>query len=443
MYRNMWNDRMESIAPSAQRTLERTNLARQLEYVYANSPLYKRRFGEAGVKPGDIRDADDLSRLPLTTKADLRESQEREPPFGDYLAAPRESVIRVHRTSGSTGRFLYTALTKDDIEQTNECGARAFWAGGLRPHHSVVHCLNYSLWMGGYTDHSNLETTGATVLPFGVGSSRQLIRLIHEARVDVLSSTPSYPGVLEEVVREELGIEPAELGLKLGLFGGEPALENPDFKGRLEQTWGMRASNANYGLSEVMCNFAATCDRSDELHFMGQGSLLAELIDPSSSEEMPLEEGKTGELVLTNLAKEAQPLVRYRTNDLVTVLGVGPCGCARTGFRFRIIGRTDDMVHVKGVNVFPSGIANVLQGLAPSVTGEFQVVLTHLGPYDRLDIRVEHGAEVGPDEMQALKLKIERQIREHLSASAEVELVAPNSIARTDTGKATRVLKEF
>lgn len=443
MYRKMWNEEMEAIAPGAQRALEQAALARQLEYVYARSPFYRRKFREAGLAPGEIRDAEELCRLPFTTKAELRESQEREPPWGDFLAAPRESVIRVHRTSGSTGKFLYTALTAGDIRQTNECGARAFWAGGLRPHHTVVHCLNYCLWMGGYTDHSNLEATGATVIPFGARNSRQLVRVIQEARVDALSSTPSYPNYLEGIVREELGIEPIALGLRLGLFGGEPALEDPAFRQRLEETWGMRASNANYGMSDVLCNFASVCDEVQELHFLGQGALLAQLIDPWTGEDLAPEAGSRGELVLTHLAREAQPLVRYRTRDMVEIRGTSPCRCGRTGFRFRVIGRSDDMLHVKGINVFPSGIAEVLNALVPGVTGEFQVVLTHPAPYDHLDIRVEHGEGIRPGEMEALRRKIEGKLQETLTFGARVVLVPPQSISRTEMGKAVRVVREF
>ena len=438
MNRSMWNAEVETIGEAEQTAMERDKLARQIDYVYSESPFYRSKLDGAGLVPRDVRGRQDLPRLPFTTKAELRESQEREPPFGDYLASSRELVTTVHRSSGSTGKFIYTVLTDRDMEQTNECGARAFWAAGLRPRHTVVHCLNYSLWMGGFTDHRNLATTGASVVPFGVGDSRRLVRTIGELGVDAISCTPSYPSRLAGVVRDELGIDPSELGLELGLFGGEPGIEDVGFKARMEETWGFKARNANYGMAEVLCNFASVCDEADELHFLGQGAVLAELIDPSSMEVLPIEAGASGEIVLTNLDREAQPLVRYRTRDLIGVMGTGPCTCGRTGFRFRVTGRSDDMLHVSGINVFPSGIAEVLNTLAPDVNGEFQVVVSGPGPYDSLDILVEsdHGAD-------SLRVRIEDEIRHALSCRANVQLVSPGTVPQSAVGKAVRVVRNL
>ena len=442
MYSTIWNAQMEAITPSDQRVMEQDKLSRQLDYVYAMSPFYQRKFQQVNLTPDCIRSPEDLAQLPFTTKAELYESQVRYSPFGDYLAAPRESVMTIHRTSGSTGRFIYTALSKKDMDQTNECGARAFWAAGLRPHHTVVHCLNYTLWAGGYTDHRNLEKTGATVVPFGVGNSSQLVRVIQDLKIDAISSTPPYPNRLENVVREELGIEPAELGLKLGLFGGEPGLEIPSLRKRIEETWGIRASNANYGMSDALSNFASVCDEANELHFQGQGAVVAQTLDPSTGEDIPIEEGVTGELVLTNLDREAQPLIRYRTRDLIKILGVKPCRCGRTGFRFIVVGRSDDMLQVKGINVFPSGIAEVLNSMVPEVTGEFQVVLGHPGPYDALDILVESERSNGP-EIAALRRHVESEIKRTLTFTATVKLVPRGSIPATEVGKMIRVVKRF
>ncbi|MBW2096706.1 MAG: phenylacetate--CoA ligase family protein [Deltaproteobacteria bacterium] len=443
MERKYWNPEMETLPPGEQRRLEQEKLLRQLEYVAAKSEMYRRKWSEAGTGLNDINGVQDLAKMPFTTKAELRESQERRPPFGDFLACAPEDISRVHRTSGATGRFIYTALTKADLDLTHDCGARSFWSAGLRPHHRVIHCLNYQLWMGGVTDHVNLETTGATVFPFGVGNSRQLVRVIREAGINAISSTPSYPKYLEQVVRDELGIEPRELGLALGLFGGEPGLDNPVYRKRIEDTWGMTAQNANYGVSDVLCNFAAVCEDNYQLHFLGTGALLFQLIDPESGEDLPMEEGVMGEMVLTHLAKEAQPLVRYRTSDLLEVLGVGPCACGRTGPRFRVIGRADNMLHVKGINVFPNGVARVLESMVPDVTGEFQIVLSHPSPYTHLDITVEQGEKIRPEETEGLKRKVIARLKEELNFKASVTLVPPGSIERTEMGKAIRVLRTY
>jgi len=443
MERAMWNPELETISPSDQKKLEQTKLMDQIQYVFANSTMYQKNYRQAGIALKDITCVQDLAKLPFTTKTDLRESQLRMPPYGDFLAATTDLVNRVHRTSGATGQFIYTALSHNDIKITNDCGARAFWAAGLRPHHRVVHCLNYCLWMGGYTDHSNLELTGATVFPFGVGNSRKQVRVIRDAGISVISSTPSYPAYLEDVVRDELGIEPKDLGLRLGLFGGESGLENPSYRGRIADTWGMQPQNANYGVSDVLCNFASVCSENYQLHFLAQGALLAQLIDPVTGKDLSIEEGTRGEMVLTHLEKEAQPLVRYRTSDILEILGTGPCRCGRTGFRFRVVGRSDDMLNVKGINVFPNGISQVIEKMVPDLNGEFQIVLDHPSPYTSLNITVEHGAGINPDKNDVIAKKLEQKIKKVLFFTAKVKLVAPQSIKRTEMGKAVRVIRRY
>ncbi|MDC3237284.1 phenylacetate--CoA ligase family protein [bacterium] len=443
MEQTMFNPDMESISEQDQKKMEKSLLLEQIEYVYEYSKMYRDKFAEAGITKDRIRSVKDLALLPFTTKKELRNSQKKLSPYGDFLATDFEKINRVHRTSGTTGSFIYTALTKQDLDQTHNCGARAFWAAGLRPHHRVIHCLNYCMWMGGYTDHANLETTGATVIPFGVGNSKQLIRVIKDMGINVISSTPSYPKYLEKVVKSEFNMNPVELGLELGLFGGEPGLENPVYRKRIETTWGMKAQNANYGVSDVLCNFASVCKENYKLHFLGQGALLLQLINPVTMEDIPITQGAVGEMVLTHLKKEAQPLVRYQTSDLMEILETGPCECGRTGFRFRIVGRADDMLHVKGINVFPNGIAMVLEDMIPEVTGEFQIILDHPSPYTGLDIKVEYGAHITPDKMSNLKSMIESKIKETLNFKGVVKLVKPESIERTKMGKARRVIRNF
>ena len=437
-----WDEAMETIAPGALRELEDRLVRDAASYVWDRSPFYHAKFREAGVTPQQITGARDLPRLPFTSKAELRSSQEAHPPFGAHTAVPVQEVVRVHRTSGSTGRPLYIAMTRRDAHITNECGARAFWAAGLRPDHAVVHCLNYCLWLGGYTDHSTLEHTGAAVVPFGVGHSDLLVRTIRDLGVTAISCTPSYMAVLARVVRDELRIEPRELGLRLGLFGGEPGMAIPGVRHALQETWGMAAKDANYGMSDALSNFAAECDARPELHFLGQGAILCQLIDPERERDKEIAAGESGEFVFTTLGREGQPLLRYRSGDVVTIVGTDACECGRTGFRFRVLGRSDDMLIVKGINVFPSAVETILADLRPELTGAFRILLPKPNPLDVLSILAEHGEAVAPDHLPGLRAKVEGRLREFLSARAEVELVAPNSLPGFES-KAKRLVKLY
>lgn len=433
---------METIAPAALRALEDRLVREAARRVAARSPFYQAKLREAGLTARDLGGAADLRRLPFTTKAELRRSQEEHPPFGSYTAVPARQIARVHRTSGSTGRPLYVALTRRDLRTTNDCGARAFWAVGLRPGHVVVHCLGYCLWMGGYTDHGSLERTGATVVPFGVGHSRLLVRTVRDLGVTAISCTPSYMTVLARVVREELDIEPRQLGLRLGLYGGEPGMAIPGTRRAIEETWGLVARDANYGMSDTLSNFAAECEDRPELHFLGQGAILCQLVDPERGADLELAEGATGEFVFTTLGREAQPLLRYRSGDVVRILGTGPCACGRTGFRFRVLGRSDDMLIVRGVNVFPAAVESVLAELRPDLTGAFEILLPHPSPLDFLHVRAEHGAAVPAQALPALRARAEARLRDLLGARAEVELVAPETLPRFE-GKARRLVRLY
>src|SRR6185437_6211953 len=324
---------------------------RQRDYVAARSPLHRRAW--QGAAPPLSLAA--LPELPLIDKEMLRQSQREHPPFGDYLAAPAESIARIHRTSGTTGTAMNLALSARDALETAVVGGRAQSAAGLGPGHRVVHCLNYRLWMGGFTDHTTLEATGATVIPFGVGETQLLIRTILELGITAISCTPSYPAVLERVIADHFpGMRPRDLNLQLGLFGGEAGVDDPEFRRRMESSWGMQVRNANYGVSDVFCNFAGQSEQDNDLHFMALDVLHPELIEPESGRVLPWKEGERGELVLTHVSRECQPLVRFRTGDIVMLTGTGRARCGRTAPRFRVVGRSDDMVVVRGVKAFPT-----------------------------------------------------------------------------------------
>jgi len=416
--------------------LQRERWSAQAAFVADRSPFFRRLWG-AKAPPRDLAG---LGELPLSDKAMLRESQARHPPFGDYLAIAPERVNRVHRTSGTTGQAMNIALTEADARQTAQVGARAQRAAGLGPGHRVVHCLNYRLWIGGYTDHASLEATGATVVPFGVGASEQLVRTIRELAITAISCTPSYPVVLERVIAECFpGLAPRDLGLELGLFGGEAGLDDPNFRARLEGTWGFKARNANYGVSDAFCNFAGQCEQNGDLHFVALDVLFPELIEPGGTAPRPWREGEEGELVLTHLAREAQPLVRFRTGDIVILTGTGPCACGRGAPRFRVIGRADDMVVVRGVNVFPTAVAAVVNAF-PGLSGEYRVVLDGPGPYHVLPLEVERAQHARADET-ATPEAIAAAIKRDIGASARVTILPPESLPRSE-GKTRRVIRK-
>ncbi len=441
MERLYWNEEMETMQPAALRKLENKYLRTQLDYVWKCSAFYQAKFAEAGVKREAIRDVADLPLLPFTEKDECRRNQLEHPPFGSYLATSLEEVIRAHKTSGTTGRALYVPLTRNDRNLMNECAARSYWASGLRPSDMVVHCLNYRLWVGGFSDHEGLETTGATVVPFGVGQTAMLIQTIRELGINAISATPSYMLPLSEAVLEQ-GLNPRDLGLRKGFFGSEPGMSEPSVRARMEETWGMRAMDANFGMADILSIMGSECEYRQGLHFHAQGAVAVELIEPETGTPLTLTEGVKGELVYTHLLKEAQPLVRYRAHDVVHILGTGPCACGRTSFRFRILGRSDDMLQVRGVNIFPTGVGNTLAYLSDQLSGEFQIIVDHPPPHQYLRVRVELAQDLAPDRAGDLPQKIIQALREQLHFRAEPDLVPYGTIPRTEQ-KARRVIKVY
>lgn len=407
----------------------------QAAYVQTASPLHRRAWG----RKSPPKSLAGLAELPLIDKEMLRRSQHAAPPFGDYLAASETAITRIHRTSGTTGTAMNLALSVRDAQETAVVGGRAQAAGGLGPGHRVVHCLNYRLWMGGFTDHATLEATGATVVPFGVGDTQLLLRTIRELGITAISCTPSYPAVLEQVIAEHHpGLKPRDLGLRLGLFGGEAGLDDPQFRQRLETVWGFEVRNSNYGVTDVFCNFAGQSAVDNDLHFMALDVLQPELIDPASGAVLTWQEGQQGELVLTHLSRQCQPLVRFRTGDIILLTGTGKARCGRTAPRFRVVGRSDDMVVVRGINAFPTQVAAVIHQF-PALSGEYRIVLDGGGPYDLLPVEAELALGVVPTEGMAAD--IERRIKRDIGVSARVTLLAFNSLPRTE-GKTRRVIRE-
>jgi phenylacetate-CoA ligase len=424
----LFDPEFEQITERELRSVQEAAWSSQWAYLSERSRFYRAKFGRLPAK----LELDDLAQLPTTTKDELRESQQHHPPLGEYVTCDEKSVVRLHRTSGTTGVPLNLGATQRDARTIARVGARAFFAAGLRPTDRVVHCLNYCIWTGGLTDHFSLEATGAMAIPFGVGNTRRLVDTIKQLKITAISCTPSYPSLLEKELREATGEDPRSLNLRLALFGGEPGLDNPAFRQALEQTWGFQARNANYGLSEVLSQFAGQCEATSDLHFHAGDAVFAELIDSNTHERIAIEPGATGELVCTNLSRECQPLVRYRTNDRILVTAVDRCECGRTSWRFRVTGRSDEMFNVRGVNVFPTAVQQVLLRHPRLTSGQFRIHLHGAGPYDRIDLRVETGREGEVQDTAVAARTLEAAIRDTIGASAVVSMVPFESLPRTE-----------
>jgi phenylacetate-CoA ligase len=353
-----FDERIETMPPAWTRRLEEERLAEQVSRCYDRSPFYRRKLEEAGVRPEHVERLEDLAALPFTTKEELRASQAETPPYGDYVCVDGIEIVRMHLSSGTTGKPLVMPYTERDVATSAEVGARAFWAAGVRPDDTLLHCLSYSFYTGGISDHAALEATGAAMIPVGLGQSARVLELWRDLRPTALFSTITYPVHLAETAAER-GLDPRALGLAKLVVTGEPGGQIAATRRRLEELWGAEVGDT-YGLSEVWGTLAGECEDRDGLHFSGQDATLVELIEPESGEQVQVEEGARGELVFTHLYREAAPLIRFRSRDVAEILGVD-CPCGRTGFRFRVVGRSDDMFRVRGVNVFPSAVEELMR----------------------------------------------------------------------------------
>jgi phenylacetate-CoA ligase len=412
--------------------LERLQVERLREAVAraGRTRFYREALARAGLDPARIRSLDDVRRLPFTVKDDFR----RNYPLG-LLAVPREEIARIHGSSGTTGRPTFVAYTRRDLETWAGLCARFLVAGGLRPEHTVHVAFGYGLFTGGFGLHYGIERVGAAVVPAAGGNTPRQVALLRDLDPEVLVCTPSYALHIAEVARAE-GLRANDLALEVGHFGGEPWTE--EMRGEIERALGILAFN-NYGLSEVMGpGVSGECHARRGMH-VSEDHFLVECIHPESLEPVP--DGEVGELVFTTLTKEAMPVLRYRTRDLAT-LDRSPCPCGRTGVRMgRVVGRSDDMFIVRGVNVFPSQIEEALlrvEGTAP----HYLIELSRPGTLDEAVVKVEIRASEFSDEMRQmveLRDRIDREIHAVTGIRMTVELVAPNALIRSE-GKARRVV---
>jgi phenylacetate-CoA ligase len=402
-----------------------------IEWVYDRVPFYKQRFDKIGLKPHHIKTLKDIEHIPFTTKSDLRDNY----PFGMF-AVQMDDIVRIHASSGTTGKPTVVGYTHNDIEMWAELMARALTSAGVHKGDILQNAYGYGLFTGGLGIHYGAEKLGAAVIPMSGGNTQKQVMLMQDFGTTVLTCTPSYALNIVEVARE-MGVKRSSLRLKAGVFGAEPWTEN--MRKEIEEKLEIDAIDI-YGLSEIMGpGVAVEClEGKNGLHLY-EDHFLPEVIDPEKLQ--PAAYGEKGELVITTLTKEAIPLVRYRTRDLTT-LNADHCVCGRTTLRMgRITGRTDDMLIIRGVNVFPSQIESVILKI-DGVEPYYQLIVDRDGPLDTLEVRVEVNDRIPFDEIKVLETmerKIEHDIKDYLGVNARVKLVEPKGIERS-AGKAVRVI---
>ena len=427
----VWNPACECLPRKELEALQLARLKKVVKTAWNKVPYYRAKMEAAGVAPKDIRTLADLAKLPFTTKDDLRRCF----PYGAF-AVPMERIVRIHASSGTTGQATVVGYTKRDMATWSELMARLQTAAGMTAHDIVQIAFGYGFFTGGLGHHYGVETVGAAVLPVSSGKSERQIQIMKDYGSTALICTPSYGMYLAELI-EKMGAR-KDLRLRLGLFGGEAWTDA--MRRALQQRLGVFATD-NYGLSEVMGpGVSCECVEQHGLH-LAEDHFLSELIDPVTGDPATDPAGSGGELVLTTLTKEAIPVVRYRTRDLCSFLP-GACPCGRTGRRMsKVSARSDDMLIIRGVNVYPQQIEAALlaiEGVAP----HYQIVVSRAGALDELEVLVEVGESLFFDEMQkqqAMKEKIERRLETELAVHAKVRLVEPGSTPRSE-GKAVRVV---
>ena len=419
---------IETAEPETIKALQLEKLRLQLDYVLNHSPFYQTKFGEIGFHPADIKTLKDLAGLPFTTKEDIRSSQAEYPPLGNHVAASMESIIRIHSSSGTTGTPSFAGITRKDREVWTEITARSLYSQGLRSDDIVIHAVGLTFFVGGLPVKDAIEHIGATFVPVGTGASDRVASTTRLLKANVLHCTPSYAIYLADYCRNKLKLDPQSLGLKKIVSGAEPGAGIPSVRKKIQEDFDCILTEG-MGNGDVAPIIFGECPQQQGMHFCAPEYILCELIDPETGAVLPFEDGSQGELVYTHIDRECCPLIRFRSRDMITVW-TGPCTCGRTGFRIRCTGRSDDMLIILGVNIFPSAIKDVVASFRPRMTGEIQILLEQPGPKVEppLKIRAEYAEPVS--DPGTLKSEVEQALRQKLVFRAEVELVPEGTLPR-------------
>lgn len=426
----IWNEKIECATREEMRAIQSKRLLDTVTRIYHAVPSYRKKMQEVGLTPHDIRSVDDLKKLPFTTKIDLRDNY----PFG-LFTVPMSEIVRLHASSGTTGKPTVVGYTRKDIQMWAEVVTRSLCMAGVHRNDIVQIAYGYGLFTGGLGLHYGTENLGASVIPISGGNTTKQIQLMEDFGTSVICCTPSYALNIAEVMKEQ-GVDPMKLKLKVGIFGAEPWTEA--MRKDIETKLNIKAIDI-YGLSEIVGpGVSCECEHQCGMH-IHEDHFLPEIIDPETLEPVP--EGEIGELVFTTITKEGIPLIRYRTRDLTRLI-YEPCACGRTLIRMvKCKGRSDDMLIIRGVNVFPSQIETVLLQMS-EVEPHYLLIIEREGTLDTVTLMVEVQEQFFSDEvrkLQELRMKITRQLESLLGISVNVKLVEPKTIERT-AGKAQRVI---
>ncbi|MFJ4031355.1 phenylacetate--CoA ligase family protein [Streptomyces griseoluteus] len=425
---------IEAISTREARAVQDERLREQIAHLAANSAFYREKFSQHHVDVTRVRTVEDLAGLPFTEKYELRDSLVEHPPLGAHVAVDAGDIVQIQASSGTTGSPSYVGLTASDVATWCELGARALYANGFRPGDRLLHAFGMSKgFVGGLPVVQILQYMGIVDIPIGAeAGAERLLRVQADQRPNALIGTPYFLTHLAEQAPKIVGRAARELGVRAISVGGEPGGGLPSVRDNLEALWGATAREM-LGGTDIACTYWGECEVGDGMHFLSPDLMIAELIDPETGEQIAPHEGAQGELVYTALRRQASALLRFRTRDHVVVTGTD-CRCGRTGYKVRCIGRTDDMLIVRGINVFPSAIKQLVLELAPETTGEMRIRADFEGHSTQrpLPLLVEHATGMSEEQQQNLRAALEERIRSALNVKTVVSLVPDGTLKRPD-----------
>jgi phenylacetate-CoA ligase len=444
--RLFWNPAIETLPPDELKSLQWRRLKQQLQYNYDHSAYYREeKFHKAGLTPQDIKSFADFQKIPLMTKDEHRWTQEESlrrfgHPYGLITCAPVEKIIRINSTSGTTGRPTLYTLTKNDIDVLNEMHARKYWRTGLRPGNIVLQALSLSMFTGGLPLSDGLQAMGLCVVPVGIeGGTKRVLDFILLTRPDVIIATPSFGEYLIEQTPRLTGRDAGDLGIRWFYCAGEPGAGIPSIRKKLQEGFGAKVFDHTGG-GHAFHGISCGVEPYAGMHFVSPDHCILELVDPASKDPVAMIDGAVGEMVFTFIGWEGGPFMRYALGDLIQI-STEPCACGWPEMRFKIMGRADDMLIIKGVNIYPAALKSVVGEFVPRTTGALRILLDRPGPLvtPPLNVKVEYGSgDMTDEEKHKLKGELTAQIRDQLRVKPQIELVPPQSLPR-EAGKTSLI----